>query len=270
MDFQDLDLDSGFESIDIRQYLALFWQWAWLIALATVLAGLAAFLISQRMTPIYSASTTLYINEAPSSKATDYNSIITSERISGTYSKMLTTRPVLDEVATRLNIDVDTFDEDITVSPINDTTLIEITVDSTNPALAAAIANELTTVFSAQVKTIQADRFSLSKESLQKQIADMEAQIDLTTADLATETDAGVRASLETKITQYRSIYSNLLLSYEQIRLSEAQTVSTVMQVDPAVVPTKPISPQVFRNTALAAMVGFMLAVGVIFVIEAV
>ena len=107
MDFQDQDLENGFESIDIRQYLALFWQWAWLIALATILAGLAAFLISQRMTPVYSASTTLYINEAPSTKATDYNSIITSERISGTYSKMLTTRPVLDEVATRLNIDVD-------------------------------------------------------------------------------------------------------------------------------------------------------------------
>jgi non-specific protein-tyrosine kinase len=98
----------------------------------------------------------------------------------------------------------------------------------------------------------------------------MEAQIDGATAELTTEEDPGVRASLETKITQYRSIYSNLLLSYEQIRLSEAQTVSTVMQVEPATVPTKPISPQVLRNTALAAMVGFMLAVGVIFVIEAI
>ncbi len=102
MDFQTYEEDNGFESIDIRQYLALFWQWAWLIALATLLAGLTAFLISQRMTPVYSASTTLYINEASSTKATDYNSIITSERISGTYSKMLTTRPVLDEVASRL------------------------------------------------------------------------------------------------------------------------------------------------------------------------
>ena len=129
MDFQEQDLENGFESIDIRQYLALFWQWAWLIALATVLAGLAAFLISQRMTPVYSASTTLYINEAPSTKATDYNSIITSERISGTYSKMITTRPVLEAVATKLGIDVKSFEEDVSVSPINDTTLIEITVE---------------------------------------------------------------------------------------------------------------------------------------------
>ncbi len=270
MDFQDQDFDNGFESIDIRQYLALFWQWAWLIALVTVIAGLASFLISQRMTPIYSASTTLYINEAPSTKATDYNSIITSERISGTYSKMLTTRPVLEEVANRLGVNVESFINDVTVSPIRDTTLIQINVESPDPQLATNIANELTTVFSSQVKMIQAERFSVSKESLQNQIADMEAQIDQATADLTTEFDDGVRASLETKITQYRSIYSNLLLSYEQIRLSEAQTVSTVIQVDPATVPDKPISPQVLRNTALAAIVGFMLAVGLIFVIEAI
>lgn len=270
MEFQDQDLDNGFENIDIRQYLALFWQWAWLIALVTIIAGLASFLISQRMTPIYSASTTLYINEAPSTKATDYNSIITSERISGTYSKMLTTRPVLEEVAGRLGLDVDSFIKDITVSPVRDTTLIDITVESPNPQQAADIANELTDVFSSQVQSIQAERFSLSKDSLQNQIADMETQIDQATSDLATEDDPGVRASLETKITQYRSIYSNLLLSLEQIRLSEAQSVSTVIQVDPATVPTIPISPQVLRNTALAAIVGFMLAIGLIFIIEAI
>ena len=89
-----------------------------------------SFLISQRMTPVYSASTTLYINEAPSTKATDYNSIITSERISSTYSKMLTTRPVLEEVASRLGIDVESIIDEITVSPIRDTTLIQISVES--------------------------------------------------------------------------------------------------------------------------------------------
>jgi non-specific protein-tyrosine kinase len=211
----------------------------------------------------------LYINEAPSTKATDYNSIITSERISGTYSKMITTRPILEEVATRTGVTVEYLDGRITVSPIRDTTLIQITVKSSDPNLAAQIANELANVFSDRVIQIQEERFTVSKESLQEQITNMEAQIDDVTSALVIEKDAGVRASLETKLTQYRAIYSNLILSYEQIRLSEAQTISTVMQVDPAVVPTKPISPQVLRNTALAAMVGLMLAVGVIFLIEA-
>lgn len=269
MNYQLQETENDFESIDIRQYLALFWQWAWLIALVTVLAGLVAFLVSQRMTPVYSASTTLYINEAPSTKATDYNSIITSERISGTYSKMITTRPILEEVANRVGVTIAYLDGRITVNPIRDTTLIQITVKSSDPILAAQIANELANVFSERVILIQEERFNVSKESLQTQISDMEAQIDDVISALVTEDDAGVKASLETKLTQYRAIYSNLILSYEQIRLAEAQTVSTVMAVDPATVPTEPISPQVMRNAALAAMVGLMLAVGVIFLIEA-
>ena len=269
MNYQIQENDNDFESIDIRQYLALFWQWAWLIVLVTLVTGLVSFLVSQRMTPVYSAETTLYINEAPSTKATDYNSIITSERISGTYSQMITTRPILEEVAARVGVTADYLEDRITVNPIRDTTLIQITVKSSNPVLAAQIANELANVFSDRVITIQEDRFTVSKESLQSQIADMEIQIDEVTSALVIETDPGVKASLETKLTQYRAIYSNLILSYEQIRLSEAQTVSTVMVVDPATIPTEPISPQVMRNTALAAMVGLMLAVGVIFLIEA-
>lgn len=269
MNYQFQESENDFESIDLRQYLSLFWQWAWLIALVTVIAGLVSFLVSQRMTPIYSASTTIYINEAPSTKTTDYNSIITSERISGTYSKMITTRPILEEVAERVGVTVDYLDGKITVSPIRDTTLIQISVKSSDPYLAAQIANELANVFSDRVVFIQEERFTVSKESLQTQISNMEDQIEEVTNALAFEDDPGVRSSLETKLTQYRAIYSNLILSYEQIRLSEAQTVSTVMAVDPAVVPTKPISPQVLRNTALAAMVGLMLAVGVIFLIEA-
>jgi non-specific protein-tyrosine kinase len=269
MNYQIQETENDFESIDIRQYLALFWQWAWLIALVTVLAGLVSFLVSQRMTPVYSAATTLYINEAPSSKATDYNSIITSERISGTYSKMITTRPILEEVATRVGVPIEYLDDRITVSPIRDTTLIQITVKSSDPKLAAQIANELANVFSDRVVLIQEERFTVSKGSLQTQITNMEEQIDDVTTALITENDAGVRASLETKLTQYRAIYSNLIMSYEQIRLSEAQTVSTVLAIDPATIPTEPISPQVLRNTALAAMVGLMLAVGVIFLIEA-
>jgi len=244
MNYQLQETENDFESIDIRQYLALFWQWAWLIALVTVLAGLVSFLVSQRMTPVYSAATTLYINEAPSSKATDYNSIITSERISGTYSKMITTRPILEEVATRVGVPVEYLDDRITVSPIRDTTLIQITVKSSDPILAAQIANELANVFSDRVVLIQEERFTVSKGSLQTQITNMEDQIDDVISASIIEQDPGVRASLETKLTQYRAIYSNLILSYEQIRLSEAQTVSTVMQIDPAIVPTKPISPQ--------------------------
>ena len=57
--------------------------------------------------------------------------------------------------------------------------------------------------------------------------------------------------------------------SYEQIRFSEAQSVSSIVQVEPAAIETKPVKPKVFRNSILAVVVGFLLAAGVIFIREA-
>ena len=58
-------------------------------------------------------------------------------------------------------------------------------------------------------------------------------------------------------------------MSYEQIRLSEAQSVSSVVQVESAKPNITPVKPKIMQNTLLAAMVGFLLAAGVIFVQEA-
>jgi len=74
---------------------------------------------------------------------------------------------------------------------------------------------------------------------------------------------------LEAEITQYRQTHSDLLQSYEQIRVAEAQATSNVVQVEPAIAPENPIRPRVLMNTALAAVVGGMLAVGAIFLVEA-
>src|SRR5512138_3790831 len=91
-------------AIDLRQYLALFLRWWWLIVLATVLAGAAGYLVSTQMTPIYQASTTLLINEAPSDKTADYNNVLTSQRLATTYAQMITKRPIFEKVISRLSL----------------------------------------------------------------------------------------------------------------------------------------------------------------------
>lgn len=259
-------------TIDLRQYIALFLQWWWLIALATLLAGAVAFLVSRQMAPVYQASTTVLINEAPSiSKTTDYTSIMTSERLAKTYSEMMVKRPVLESVIARLGLPM-TFEDlkgAITVSPVRDTQLVSIQVESTNPNLAAAIANAVVVVFSDQIQDTQTSRFAASKESLQTQIADMEARIAETRGLLTQAKDSAEIDRLETRLSQYEAIYSNLTLSYEQVRLAEAQTLSNVVQVEQAVVPTSPVRPKTMQNTLLAAVVGAMLAVGGIFAYDA-
>lgn len=92
---------------ELKRYGAILWHWVWLIVLGTVLGAGAAYVSSRLTTPVYAASTTLLINEAPSSgKTTDYTSILTSERLARTYSEMMTKGPVMEEVVTALGLDV--------------------------------------------------------------------------------------------------------------------------------------------------------------------
>ena len=266
---------------DLRQYMTLLWRWTWLIILAAVLAGGAAYITSQFQSPVYQATTTLLINEASTAQTSDYTAILTSERLARTYSEMLTKRPVLDDVLLRMEEvgvildyeDTDAFKEVITVQLVRDTQLIELSVEDTDPERAALIANTLVAVFSAQNQALQATRFAESKASLEGQLSRLDGQIHNTVAELEAVGDdldrEAERARLEAELTQYRQTYSELLQSYEQIRVSEAQTTSNVVQVEPAIAPENPIRPRVLMNTALALVVGGMLAVGAIFLMEA-
>ncbi|MBS1248785.1 MAG: Tyrosine-protein kinase YwqD [Chloroflexi bacterium] len=272
---QSLSMEPQPLSEDLRHYFILLWHWAWLIALATVLAALASYLVSDRKIPIYQASSTLMINEAPGTRSTDYTAVLTSQRLTQTYAEMLTKKPVLDEVITRLELPMDAVELEsmVTVQPVRDTQLIDIQVEDTDPNRAAAIANEVGKTFSEQNEDMQASRYASTKQSLKNQLDDIQLQIDEVNTSLAalpeSEDNQVERDRLENILTQYRQTYASTLQSYEQVRLAEAETLSNVLQVELATPPENPVRPRVLMNTALAGVVGAMLAVGAIFLMEA-
>lgn len=268
---QEMPMETMEEGLDIREYLALLWHWAWLIALVTLIAGAAAYYYSSRLTPYYKATTTVLVNEARGTQSMDISSVALSERLTSTYSEMIIKEPVLTQVIERLGLSLTsgTLRGMITVKPLTDTQLILVSVESTDPAAAAAIANSLVQVFSEQIREIQSDRFAQSKTSLETQLADIEKQIEQYTNAAAKAVSTTEKEDLDSKIAQYRGIYSNLLLSYEQVRLSEAQTTSSVVQIEAATAPSSPVRPDIFKNTLLAAIVGLMLGAGVVLAREA-
>ena len=252
------------DSETIRDYIALFWHWAWLIVLAGVLAGAASFLVSMRMDPVYEASSTILVSDASGATSTDYSSLMASERLTSTYSEMMTSQTVLIEVSQLLglNMPLNELVGMISVAPVRDTQLVQLSVKSTDPEEAARIANTLVGVFTNQIQTIQSSRFSQSKESLQTQLTDMERQIQVFNTQMDDAADQAEKERLDTKLSQYQQIYSNLLMSFEQVRMAEAQSSSSISQIEPASVPYAPVSPNVLRNTVLAVAVGMMLAAG--------
>ena len=262
--------------MEIRQYTAILWRWKWLLVLCTLLAAAAAFVASSLTTPVFEASTMIFINQAPDSRTSDYTAILASERLARTYAEMLTNRPVLEEALSRLELSIDPKDlkDAMDVQLVPDTQLIELKVQSPNPSLAAVLADSIVQVFAEQIDALQTSRFAASKASLSaqldrisEQIATDEVAID-DLGDPQTDTDKSEVDRLQTELAQYQASYTNLLQSYEELRFAEARSISNVIQVEPAEQPQSPIRPRILLNTLVASVVGGMIAAGAVFLIE--
>ena len=262
--------------MELKQYASMLWRWKWLILLGTFLAGLSAFVTSRLQTPVYQATTTVLVNEAPNERDTDYTAILTSERLARTYAQMLSTRPVLEQVIlhTGISSTPERLAGAIDVQLVRDTQLITVSVEHVSPAFAADIANRLVEVFAERNEALQASRYAASKDNLKQELDAIAAQVKAGEETVASyersprEATESELARLQSDLAQYRQSYASLLQSYEALRIAEAGSVSNVVQVEAAVPPEAPIRPRTMVNTLLAAIVGAMLAVGVVILIE--
>lgn len=251
------------ESVDLVKYLLLLWHWSWLIILAVVIAAGGAYFVSNMIPPVYQAKTTVLVDMAPSNKSVDYNSLQVSSYLTQTYSQMMVKAPALNEVASRLGMT--TLDpKTIIAKPVTSTQLIIIMAESTDPKQAADIANTLVTVFAEQIQSLQTTRFSASEQSLQAQMTDIDNKIKVANNQLSMTTDQTEAVRLETMIANYSQTYASLLQSYEQVRMAEAQTLSSIVQIEAATVPIDPVKPRKLLNVAVAALAGLVLSGGII------
>jgi polysaccharide biosynthesis transport protein len=262
---------------ELKKYGTILWHWAWLLVLGTLLGAGIAFVSSRLTTPVYSASTTLLVNEAPSSgKTADYTSILTSERLARTYSEMMIKQPVMKAALESLNLDPspEKLPARINVDLVRDTQLLVLHVESEDPQLAMNLANAIPTAFSRQNAAVQTERYVDSKANLTREIDTLKEQIATKQAEIngiGTPADATQEvelARLQTELTQLRQSLAYLLQSYESIRLAEAQSTSNIVVVEPATQPLNPIRPRVVQNTLLGALVGLLLSIGLVFLIE--
>ncbi len=267
-------MENGIEDISslekFHEITGLLWHWAWLLILITALAGGVTYYIAVQQTPIYQASTLIMVNGGSGIQSDSYSSVVLSQQLTTTYSKIMTASPVLSEVSKRLGYIVST--RSISVQPIQNTQLLTVTVTDPNPVMAASIANTIVMVFSDQIQADQASRYADSKKSLEEEIARLDAQIQSTTKEItALGTDSTrqeQRAQLGVILSQDQNSRANLIQSYQQIQLAEAQSTSQIVQKDPAVPPQFPVQPRPPLYALLAGVVGLFLAAGIVFLIE--
>lgn len=258
-------------SHEIRHYLALAWRWLWLIALATTLTAGAAFLASRRVMPIYEASTTLLINEGQRASGPDYDALLLSERLARTYAQTLTARPLLEEAASQLGIELG--GSEVSVEPVRDTQLILLKARHPDADKAAAIANTVVQTFVEQHNTLRSARITASLSSLEQELAALQAEIEATEQSLAAERskqppDMAEIDRLDDRLGQQRDLYRDLFRSRQELRAADVRDTHWLVVVEPAAAPSEPVLPRTKTNTLLAGIAGAMLASGLVLAID--
>lgn len=140
------------EKLNIKEILSIIKKKFLVIVLITISAAIVSGILSfYVINPIYESNTTLIINkselETDSTISSDELSV--NKNLAITYGKIIKSRAVLNKVITNLNLSY-TYDDlyqNITVQPIDDTQIINISVKDTNAKKACDIANSIPKVF---------------------------------------------------------------------------------------------------------------------------
>ncbi|MBN8210253.1 capsular biosynthesis protein [Bacillus sp. NTK071] len=146
------------ETISLKEIFEVLKKRLILILLITLLATATSGVVSYFfLTPIYETSTQILVNQNKSSENTiDQNQINTDVALINTYSVLIKSPKILDEVKNELDLELSTgaIESKITVSNAQNSQVVLISVKDPDPELAVDIANTTTSVFEKQVKAL--------------------------------------------------------------------------------------------------------------------
>lgn len=258
--------------MEINQYLSLLRRWFWLILLGAAAAGATAYYWNSSQEPVYRATSVLLITGG--SAVNDRNAIQLGGDLAQSYIRRLTNYEVLQQVIANLGADIspEWLGGRVQAQHLSNSQLIALSVTLTDPELAAALANEIPTVFAERNMAQQLERFADSKANLEHQLTRIETELDTAEAVWQhAESNGSSTAEIDRladNVLRLRETYSRLLQSYEDVRIAEASSLNNILIDEYARVPTAPISPRIRNNTILATVVGALMMGGLAFLLE--
>lgn len=141
------------EELDLKELINMFWtrklQILIIVAIFLIIGLVYSYLYVE---PEYTATTTVILAQSATtddSETITSNDLTLNQKLVSTYSTLIKSDNVLDEVIRNLNIDktASSLKNNISVSSVDDTDLIQISVTDSNPELASRIATEVVNVF---------------------------------------------------------------------------------------------------------------------------
>lgn len=265
----------------LRHYLLILRR-RWTLILAGVLIAIIAALGVHALTPpTYEASVGLLVGQgAYTDDVIRYTALLADEQVAKTYAELATSRPVLEAVNSKLQLNMtpDQLAMKVKVKLLPETRLIEVVVSDTSPQRAADIANAI----GEQINTLaptkapaeyQSIREQISEEikSLRDRIRSSEADLAAMTAQSNTALDPAPESSelvrrrevLREAITAMQTTLASMYTAYQS-----SLTTNSVTVVAPALPPTTPVGFGLSAMLAIAGILGLAAATGIVILLE--
>jgi capsular exopolysaccharide synthesis family protein len=243
-------MDPEQANLSIEQVLGILRRRAPWIALCFVLVTVAAYGFSKHQTKKYTATASLVFNNSQANQQAAGLQAVSGgnsqQSQQNTNLRLVQLGDMAAKTAARLGqgLTEDGVRGDLGVSAQGESNVVDVSATATSPKLAADIANTYTEQFVSEQQNANHTYYASALALVNKQLAALSPKQKVSTSGLALEGRAqslGVLAELRN---------------------------GNVEVAQPAQIPTSPSSPKVSRNTALGAVLGLLLGLGIAFLLE--
>jgi capsular exopolysaccharide synthesis family protein len=252
--------------VQLREYLSILWVRKWTILIVTLLVVGAALGFSARQVPMYRSEARFLVKPASISGEIGPPASVNME----TEKELLASTPVAQIVTEKANLEAGDprgLLAELEVQVVPGTEILLIQYEAPDPVQARDLANHFAKGYAQfrreeLLQELEAASKSIREKLEQLQIDYQEAQDeakDLPPGSAERDAPEAKAASIQSQITAYTQDL-NELVDKSDIQVGDV--------IQPAFLPTAPVSPDYVRNGILALVLGLLLGVGLAFLRE--
>lgn len=234
---------------------ASIWRYKVPVLIAVVLAAIAGYYGSLALPPIYETTATILLSDA---EPFDNNSVDIERRVQQEATR-ITSREVVNQASQQVGsgLSSDELLKQVTIDADPVIGLLSVTAESGDPETAAQIANNLTEAYQQVSRRTNSAQVEAATEVLQGPADELRSEIKgLQSRAADDQADAEAQQRVETVRAQLLALETRM----SEMEANAALQGAGIGEIEPAIAPTSPSSPQPTRNAVVVGTFGLAIA----------
>ena len=243
--------------MELADFIGVIRKWKWLILPVIVVVTGYTYITGASAQKIYTAkaSVAVGLSQITSASAVGISLAQSSDKIGATYAQLVTAQPVLKAALDKSGVkwSEERLGSATTVTPITDTTMLEIGVNDSDPQQAQLLANSVADAFVSYIQSVSDSGAQQAESQALKQLSDVEQKLQK--QNTTTQVDEVLVKGLQEQRDSILKEYGTLL--DQQVNAGD---VSVVNRADSAAVIGTSLTQRTGIGFVISLVGGIMLA----------